>query len=522
MNLRTILPNHSIKAQMMLPILILTGLFCLLLVFFYPTQQNRQSVKMMESESKSLVKVVSFSVGVGMEFEDVQSIDEALEGVKQLDHLGYVKVFDKSGKQFYSYNEENATGVKYDTTVTEVVSFMSAGLMNVEAPILLGDDSQVGTLLIGFKMDAIQALKEQNQLMGLFISLLVLVIGFVVAMVGSSLITKPLKSVLAVVSNIASGDLRDGVHIREKYLGVKFDDEVHQVSEKINFMVEQLSSIVKGITNSSGKLFSASEGLTSSSDQISMKMNEQNIKTTQIATAIEEMSSTVTEVASNSQSAAEMAKNAQEVATKGGEIVSAAVTAIEELTNLVERTSEEVKVLGDNSEQIGGIIATIDDIADQTNLLALNAAIEAARAGEQGRGFAVVADEVRKLAERTTKATSEVRDKIGTVQEETSKVVRSMEIGTKKSEEGVELARSAGNALAEIVQSVDKVSETIQQIATAAEEQSAAAGEISTSAADITTITNETTAQVDETKNAVGDLTTMASDLKTLVEGFKV
>ena len=235
-----------------------------------------------------------------------------------------------------------------------------------------------------------------------------------------------------------------------------------------------------------------------------------------------QMSATVSEVAKNSQTAADGARDAQSVANKGGEVVSNAVTGIEELTTLVERTAGEVKQLDENSEQIGEIISVIDDIADQTNLLALNAAIEAARAGEQGRGFAVVADEVRQLAERTTKATSEVRERIGKVQSETAMVVTSMEEGATKSEEGIKLVRETGDALREIVHSVDSVSSMIQQIATAAEEQSSTTDEISNNVEGMARITDETSTKVKTNSEAIVGLNGSFDELRTLVEVFKV
>ena len=330
-------------------------------------------------------------------------------------------------------------------------------------------------------------------------------------------ILKPVDGIVEMVKDIAEGegDLTKRLH-------VEAEDEMGEMAKWFNLFLDRIHNIVRNVVSSTQSVASSSEQLSSASAAIAQGAEEQAKQSEAVATAMGEMSATVTEVAGNSQSAAEVAKEAQRTAAKGGEIVSAAVKGIEDLTSVVGKTSEEVKGLGDNSEQIGEIISVIDDIADQTNLLALNAAIEAARAGEQGRGFAVVADEVRLLAERTTKATAEVREKIGTVQDETSKVVRSMEEGAKKSGEGIDLVRKAGAVLEEIVQSVDKVSEMIQQIATAAEEQSAASDEISTNVEGMAHVTSETADKVMGNAEAIQALSNTAEELKNLVQGFKV
>ena len=328
-----------------------------------------------------------------------------------------------------------------------------------------------------------------------------------------------LRRLKKVVNMFKDAEVEGDLTVR---LDVLYDDEVGALSTSINKFLEKLQGIVTKVVSTTHDVAAVSNELSSTSTDISRGADEQSAQSERVATAMGEMRSTVEEVAKNSQTAADGARDAQSVANKGGEVVSNAVTGIEELTALVERTAGEVKELGENSEQIGEIISVIDDIADQTNLLALNAAIEAARAGEQGRGFAVVADEVRQLAERTTKATSEVRDRIGTVQSETSKVVSSMEEGATKSEEGIKLVREAGDALKEIVQSVDSVSSMIQQIATAAEEQSSTTGEISENVDGMAKITAETSSKVKSNSETIDGLNETFDGLRTLVEGFKV
>jgi len=178
--------------------------------------------------------------------------------------------------------------------------------------------------------------------------------------------------------------------------------------------------------------------------------------------------------------------------------------------------------LGARSDQIGAIVGTIEDIADPTNLLALNAAIEAARAGEQGRGFAVVADEVRALAERTTRATKEIGGMIKAIQSETSGAVNSMESGVKVVEQGMESSRKSGQALQEILESINEVTMQVHQIATAAEEQTAVTGEISTNIHQITDVVHDTARGAHETAAAASRLSTLANDLQAIVGHFKL
>jgi methyl-accepting chemotaxis protein len=186
------------------------------------------------------------------------------------------------------------------------------------------------------------------------------------------------------------------------------------------------------------------------------------------------------------------------------------------------KSAETVKELGKSSDQIGEIVSVIDDIADQTNLLALNAAIEAARAGEQGRGFAVVADEVRKLAERTTKATKEIAQMIKKIQTDTEGAVESMEQGTKEVESGIYLADKAGESLKDIVSISQKVTDMVSQIAVASEQQSSASEQISKNVEAISAVTSETASGTQQVARAAEDLNRLTENLQELVGQFKV
>lgn len=333
---------------------------------------------------------------------------------------------------------------------------------------------------------------------------------------------KPIMRVKETVEDISNGDLTRRADIKVSFMGHELKDEITALGDSVDAMAGQMSQVIGRITDSSNLLASASEELSCSATQISEGANKQSGQTVQIATAMEEMNATVIEVAKNSQQVSESARNAQGIATKGGDVVSQAITAMQEVAESTSVTADTIKSLGKSSEEIGTIVSVINDIADQTNLLALNAAIEAARAGEQGRGFAVVADEVRKLAERTTKATKEISEMIRTIQSETGKAVVAMAEGTDKVENGVRLANEAGDALKQIVSGVENVTDMISQIATSAEEQSATTDEISRNMDSIAEVAKSNVGAIGEVSKATDEMAHLASELKDLVSGFRI
>jgi len=227
-------------------------------------------------------------------------------------------------------------------------------------------------------------------------------------------------------------------------------------------------------------------------------------------------------VAQNASSASEAAREANNAAIDGKKIVSITIESMNGIADTAKESSEVIAALGNSSQEISRIIKVIEDIADQTNLLALNAAIEAARAGEQGRGFAVVSDEVRKLAERTTKATKEISTMITTIQDETAKALTTMENEVRVVEEGVQHAQEAGSSLEKIAADVENVTGMIQQIATASEEQSTAADQISGDIETVAGITRETVDGAHQINAVSGDVAHLADVLKQTVSVFKV
>jgi methyl-accepting chemotaxis protein len=343
-----------------------------------------------------------------------------------------------------------------------------------------------------------------------------LAMGATTAILMSRSIGRNIGQMLGMLNELASNNLSvTDVQIHSR-------DEVGQAGDALNRMKNNLRQLIQSIAGTAEHVASASEEISSSASLQAQSADTQKDQTSQVATAMQEMSSTVLQVSENSGKAAEASRNAAETARHGGAIVNDTLAKMRVIADSVSSTAKKVEELGKSSDQIGRIIGVIDDIADQTNLLALNAAIEAARAGEQGRGFAVVADEVRKLAERTTSATKEIAQMISTVQEETKIAVAAMEEGTKQVEEGVQTTAQAGDSLKEIIHTSEKVGEMITHIATAATEQSSATEEINNNMEQIAKLVRESSEGAQQSAKACQDLSGLALDLQNMVSNFRL
>ncbi len=302
-----------------------------------------------------------------------------------------------------------------------------------------------------------------------------------------------------------------------------------RITDESNFLKDIYNKILMTLRGTMLKISSVAGGVTHDVSSLAERINtmdtgakEQLSQIDHVASATTEMSQTIIDVAKNASFASEAAKEATSIAGKGKDTVKKAVDAIIGIAESVKESSRTIEELGKGSQEIGEIVAVINDIADQTNLLALNAAIEAARAGEQGRGFAVVADEVRKLAERTAKATSEISGMIKAIQDEVESAVVSMNKGTERVEVGVEYSTKAGEALNKIVNSVEGLHAMVQQIASATEEMSTVSETISGDIETIASVSKETSSSSEQIAQSSSDLARLASNLQGIVGQFRV
>lgn len=341
------------------------------------------------------------------------------------------------------------------------------------------------------------------------ILLVYLFVSFFYAVAGT------VTSLATVSQKLASGDLTSSLHLNCR-------DEFQVVEKSFNGMIDQWRGAMEKLKAITDRLAAASTELSATSDEAARGSSKQKEQAEQAATAMEQMSATVVEVAENSNRAAEAARTTAAEARAGSQVVNEAVTAMNMIAQRVQDLSNTIGALGVSSDQIGEIVSVINDIADQTNLLALNAAIEAARAGEQGRGFAVVADEVRKLAERTVKATKEISGMIKRIQSDTSGAVRSMEEWTGLVGGGVEKVRRTGQVLEQILGKADDVGARVTQIATATTEQSSATDQVTSSITSIAEIAKQTSSGAVESARAAQDLSQLASEIEKIVEGFRI
>jgi methyl-accepting chemotaxis protein len=302
----------------------------------------------------------------------------------------------------------------------------------------------------------------------------------------------------------------------------KYCGDFDKLKNSINSVADAMNKVLIQISDSVHATVNASIEISASTEELAAGAQEQSMQTKESADAVMQMAKTIMDTTKNASNASEASKLAGEIAVSGGKDVQDTTDGMERIVEVVEKSAITIQKLGNRSNEIGEIIQVIDDIADQTNLLALNAAIEAARAGEQGRGFAVVADEVRKLAERTAKATKEIAQMIKLIQNETDIAVNVMGEGKSEVEKGKLLASKSGTSLKEIIEKIKVVTDMITQVAAASEEQSATSEQISKSIETISNVTQQNTEGTQQIARATENLSSLAQNLEQLVSQFQL
>ncbi|MEE4676064.1 methyl-accepting chemotaxis protein [Pseudomonas alliivorans] len=436
-------------------------------------------------------------------FQQLDTAIEHLDGLKSA--FGAARVvplenalrsYRRSVEAFKATTVEAAT-VRKDLT-TQGATIVKLGDELYDLQMKLGDD------------DTAQA---RNLQIGCI--LLVLILGIMAAVIITRQITRPLQETLAIVDRIASGDLTHTAVITRR-------DELGVLQQGIQRMGATLRDLISGIRDGVTQIASAAEELSAVTEQTSAGVNSQKVETDQVATAMHEMSATVHEVARNAEQASVAAADADKEARAGDKVVGEAIGQIERLAAEVVRSSDAMTVLEQESDKIGKVMDVIKAVAEQTNLLALNAAIEAARAGEAGRGFAVVADEVRGLAQRTQQSTEEIESLVAGLQNGTRQVSEIMLGSRTLTDSSVELTRKAGVSLESITRTVSNIQAMNQQIAAAAEQQSSVADEISRSIVNVRDVSEQTAEASEETAASSVELARLGGQLQMLVSHFRV
>jgi len=450
--------------------------------------------------------------------------DETANIGKAIDRFGKLAKDDKerkltedAKKALEGYDDainEAVTVRKKTTNATEVDKQLGRGLDKKLRDVLKAMDD-LASENFNIESKRLASVAVRASMIQLVLVLIAVAGGIVLGAWIARGILRSVQAVKEVADKAAQGDLGNEAAITS-------NDEIGDMAKSFNTMIKNVRRVVEQINNATGTLAASSEELSATSEELSKGSHELATQTEQVVTAMTEVSQTIMDMAKNASQAADASKTTSETATKGKQVIQTTADGMKSIATTVQGAATTIEELGRSSAQIGEIVAVINGIADQTNLLALNAAIEAARAGEQGRGFAVVADEVRKLAERTSQATKDIGQRISAIQQAAAESVDAMKRGSDEVDKGVGLANEASGSLNSIVTASSNATDMVQRIAAATEEQSAATEQVSQNMETISGITRQSAASTEQIKSSAEGLAKLAVDLKETASWFKM
>ena len=479
-------------------------------IVYYAFNQQSAGREASSQNAKLLAETLSFSVGAGLNDGNFDLVQTSFNWAKGDAAVAFVLILDESNKTIIEHNPRALT---YDlATLMRKEAFDDAKDIVLATRPIEYKERKLGTTIVGVTMSAVLDSIYRQILYSAIFNLFILGLGILYVLFFTRVLVRDIKSVQVSIDN---ADLNTQFNATRQ-------DEMGELQHSFDRFVSNIRDTLLQVSETAASVASASAEISSSTEEMAAGSQEQTTQSEEIARAVEQMAKTIAVNSENAGETAHTAEQAKTAAEQGGKVVSETVVEMKQIANVVRESAGTIQNLGKSSDQIGEIIGVIEHIADQTNLLALNAAIEAARAGEQGRGFAVVADEVRKLAEQTTKATKQIAGMIQQIQSDSHGAVNAMANATKQVDAGILLADKAGVSLQEIVRTSQKVTDMVTQIAVANEEQSSSSEQISKNMEAIATVTQQTASGTQQIARAAEDLNRLTEALQQIVNQFKL
>jgi len=511
----------TLRWKITLGVIVASVLSVIMASVFFVILENKRIANSMTESSQVLAEVVSGNAVGAITFGDTDSARSALATFSANQRIVGAVIFDEGGDLFASYYREGDNSSAkippgFPSKPTKASSEFKDGFLQVSFDIR-DETSKIGNIYMRVDRSEIDAANAAVTRAAALICLLAVAFSAALAWFIQLTITKPIKEVATALQDIAEGD---GDLTRR--LNVNSNDEIGELSKWFNIFADKIHSIINRFSETAVNLESSAQGLLTVTAKTNEGIVRQQTEIDLVASAVTEMSSTVQEVARNVDAAARDAEEADSQAGQGQQIVQSTMSAIEVLAGEIERAADVINSLQQESDNIGSVLDVIGGIAEQTNLLALNAAIEAARAGEQGRGFAVVADEVRTLASRTQTSTQEIQEMIERLQAGAREAVSVMKKGREQVTTSVGHAEDAGESLQKITSAVAVIKDMSQQIASASKEQSSVTEEINRNVISIAQVANQTSSDSHQIGDNSNQLSHLASELSNIISQFKL